>query len=748
MLQTLGAPSRTTKRTGESEDVSLVDIRHIWTVIRRRWKWIAASSLLLTTLVFGYCLLATPLYTSTATIVIDPRRVQVFGQAKQDSAVVGEAPVDTNLVDSIMATLSSEAVLRRAVAKLNFLEDPEFKGAFKNVFQRTSDEITKIFASSSGPQQSEEQRIRSAIDFIGRRLILQRTGTSFAITLNYTAANPSQASRVLNAVVDSLIEDQQAAAFEVLRTTSDWLESRLKELRERASKDAEAVLSFKSQNKLVDVSGTLVNDQQITQATTQLSTARAQTAEAKARLDRAEEVLRSDSADSGVSEAIRNDVINTLLGRLSDLSRRASDLASRFGENHSAVLAAKNDIRETKRAVNAELRRVAAGIRSDYEVARAREKSLERSIETLIQTTYGSRLQQIKLRDLESAAQSSRALHDSLLQRYDTAIQQQSLPVAPVRVVTRPAQPREKSWPKTPLLVTAALIVGAGLGFAGALTREMFDSTVRTADQLQGLIGTDRVALVPDVPYKDQIWPTGGTGFRRELALDYAVLNLNSRFSESFRRVRHAIDDYTVDDHKIVALVSTLPDEGKTTSAVSLGSLIRSGGGRVLVIDGDLRRQNLSQKANATGKPGLMDALDDLEVLKNSILKGGLAETDFLPAGTTNTLASPGEIILSPNLPLVLNELRKEYDYLLIDLPPLHHTADAMAVAPHVDMFVYVVSWGDTTEAVIRASLDSAPNVSQKIAAAVLNKVPPAALARMYPTRSKYSAADAYYYTS
>ena len=188
------------------------------------------------------------------------------------------------------------------------------------------------------------------------------------------------------------------------------------------------MLDFKEQNNIVDTGGRSMNTQQLAEINTQLTSARAQTAEAKARYDRIEEVKHLDVADAAVTDSIKNDVINRLRNQYLDLSTKEATWSARYGRNHLAAVNVRTQMQELKRAISDEVSRIAEGYRSDYEIAKAREESIRSSLSSTIAVSQVNNQAAIALRELESNAKTTATLYDNFLQRYMEATQQQVVP--------------------------------------------------------------------------------------------------------------------------------------------------------------------------------------------------------------------------------------------------------------------------------------------------------------------------------
>ena len=168
--------------------------------------------------------------------------------------------------------------------------------------------------------------------------------------------------------------------------------------------------------------------------------ARAQSAEARARLDRIETVLNTDSQDAAVdatvADSLRNEVVNNLRSQYLTLARREADWTPRYGANHLAVVNVRNQMREIQNSIRNELQRIAETYKSDYQIAQQREEGVQKELSQAISRSQQTDQAQIALHELESNAQTYRTLYDSFLGRYMESVQQQSFPITEARVIS------------------------------------------------------------------------------------------------------------------------------------------------------------------------------------------------------------------------------------------------------------------------------------------------------------------------
>ena len=246
-----------------------------------------------------------------------------------------------------------------------------------------------------------------------------------------------------------------------------------------------------------------MNEQQLAEYNSELIQARAQTAEAKARFERVQQVLVAGDVDpvaattATVADTLHNEVISKLRSQYLEYDARASDWAQKYGPNHLAVVNLRNQMGELRRTIAEELRRTAQTYQSDYEIAKQREISVQRSLDQIVSDSQITNEAAITLHNLDSSAQTYRALYDNFLQRYMESVQQQSFPISDSRLITRAKRPLYKSSPKSFLVLALASLVGLILGGGLAIMRDISDRVFRTTAQIGEHLRADCLSLVP-----------------------------------------------------------------------------------------------------------------------------------------------------------------------------------------------------------------------------------------------------------
>jgi succinoglycan biosynthesis transport protein ExoP len=693
------------------------------TFLGRQYAVIVFVFVLVLALGAVYIFTAPAKYTGHAVLVIDTHKNQNF----QQQSPLGDLPIDSATVDTQIEILKSENIATSVIKDLHLTEDPEFTspyaGLVGTIFNFVTGLLTIGGSSVEGIQgiSPEDRVMRGAVGVFERDMTIKRVGLTYAIEIDFQSLSPDRAAQIANAVADAYVVDALEAKYQTTRRAAVWLQDRLKELREQSSNAEHAVNDFKQKNNIVDTGGRLLNEQQLAELNSALIQAQAQTAEAKARLDRVSQILQSNDPDpvngaaGTVTDTLHNDVITKLRQQYLDIAAKESDWSKRYGFNHLAVVNLRNQMREIRRNILDELTRIAETYKSEYEISKAREDSVTNSLANIVKESQTVNGAEVTLHDLESSAQTYRALYDNFLQRYMESVQQQSFPVSESRLITSATRPMAKSSPKTALVLALASVGGLILGMGIGFLREISDSVFRTTRQIKERLEADCLSVVPlikgvgnqaaiKVPAQSAV--LAERIISRENSILRTVIDSPfSRFTESIRALKVAIDLARVaKTNQVIALTSSLPNEGKSTIATTLAQIIAHSGSRALLVDCDLRNPSLSRKLCPGAGAGLLEVISGAARLENVVWKDSTTGLTFLPTVVANRLAYSSDLLASDATRIVFERLRKTYDYVILDLSPLAPVVDVRAMTHLVDSFVFVDRMGTNKDRCRRAS--------------------------------------------
>lgn len=717
-------------------------LRGVLRFLRRQGRVIVFTTASGVTLAGGCLLVTPPSYTSSVLMVVDPKRVQMF-QPQQETT--GETPIDSTAVDSQVEILRSENVLVPVIRELNLAREPEF--AEKGLIEAASALWSVFSVRENGADFALSRR---TLHMVEDRLIVRRIGQTHVIEASFRARSPELAAKVANAVADAYVEDQLQAKYDAARRASGWLQERIAQLQYQATAAEQAVFDFKSKHDIVDAGGRLMSEQELAELNSQLGIARAQVSEARAKLDRIQAIINNGNGApvvALVADTLKSEVVTKLRSQFIELAIREADWAHRYGPMHLAVVRLRDQMSGIRKSAIEELSRLAETYKSDYDIAKAKEEGIEREIRLAVARFRDANRAQIALRDLESAAKSARLLHDNFMQRNMESIQHQSLPSADARVISPASQPLQKSHPKIALSLVMAALGGSVLGLAIASYRDLSDRVFRTSGEVEEFLPTGCVTLVPkmrDGQTKVRPLESACENSRRiesSLGAERLIMESpRSRFAESIQSIRLGLErGASTRAGKVVGITSSVPGEGKSTIAACLARTIAQADARVLLIDCDLREPELTRTFTPSAEAGIVEVAKGLLTLDDAAWRDTGSNLTFLPA-VVQSEAHPAELFVSQEAERLFARLHELYDWVLVDLPPLAPVVDTSSTSRLVDEYLLIVEWGATKIDVLHRTLQTAPQVRDRVRAVALNKVDLDQLAVYDGTYERYNS--------
>ena len=722
--------------------------------IRRQFLVVLSVALLTIGLAGVYLFTTPPLYSAQAKLMIDTGRIQVIKQS-----ILGDDP-NSAMIASQIEILKSENLALTIIKKLDLTQDPEFIGPARGLISIARNAISNLSVAKS---ESESDLTRHAVQAFQNQLTVSPVGNTYVIEIGFQSTDPDRAAQIANAVADQFIVDQTEARYQTIRGATVWLQDRLNELQGQSAAAERAVVDYKTKNNIIETGrwttveggGQLMNEQELTELNTALIQARAATAEAQARLDGVTQVLRDNTdpkatAIATVTTTLQNPVITQLRQQYLDLAQREALFLSKYGANHLAVVNLRDRMQEICRSTVNELNQIATASKKDYDIAKARENFLAKTLDATVAGSLTTNKAQIELRQLESAAKTYRALYDNFQQRYMDSAQEQSLPKTEARVITRASRPLAKSSPKSFRILAAATMGGLMLGLGLAMLREISDRVFRTGKQVEARLNIECLAIVPLIKEGAKAAPVSNKGAAatasRMIApnarlLRYVIDSPLSPFAEAIRAVKVNINQGgAAKSNKVIGITSSLPNEGKTTIAASLARISAHGGARVILVDCDLRRPSLSRKLVPKATPGLIDVIMGTASLDKVMWYDHSTHLSFLPSGIRSPLIHTSEILASDALKRFFVQLRENYDYVIVDLSPVAPVVDVRSAIHLVDSYVFVVEWGKTKIDVVEHCLDFVRRAYDNPLGVILNKV-------NFKLLNRYEGHGNYYYS-
>ncbi|WP_107677227.1 polysaccharide biosynthesis tyrosine autokinase [Agrobacterium sp. LAD9] len=709
-----------------------IDVDAALAIIRRQWRIVLAAIAVAGAIGLAFAATAVPIYSATATLLIDRNNSQIVEQL----STIGGVIEDEASILSQVEVLQSETIGLAVVDSLKLTENQEFRATRASLLSSIFGTIRSLVNVSQWFSPAKKESVvddgtlkRSLSDQLLNGLSVKRIGRTYALELTYNSTSPVLAAQIVNAVASAYLLDKLNSKYEATRRASDWLSDRIAELRQRALDTDLAVQKFRAEHNLISTgNNSLLSDQQLAESNSALILAQSETAKARARVQRIEHILATDDVDGVVTDILDSSVANDLRKKYLESSKIEAEITRRLGSNHIQAVRLRNEMQEYRRLMFQEISRIAQSYKSDLEVSEAKEKSLAESVAKATDISNSASETQVQLRELQREAETYKNMYQTFLQRYQEAMQQQSFPVTEARVISKAMPPRIPSKPNKPIILALFMIMGAAAGGGIAMFREFRDRFFRTGEQVRDVLGLEFLGNTPLIPNKPvtEAPESGHPGLTLPTSVArYAVDHPLSSFAETLRSTRLAIDlgISAKSGARIVGVVSALPSEGKSTISINLAQLLAGQGARVLLLDADIRNPGATRAMARHASEGLLEVLLEGRSVQDVLLRDEKTRLAFLPTVVKQRVPHSSELLTSAQMHKLLAEASNAFDYIIVDLPPLGPVVDARAMAGRIDGFIFVTEWGKTARRAVRNTVENEVHIRKKCLGVILNKV-------------------------
>ena len=593
--------------------------------------------------------------------------------------------------------LQSESVLGRVIDKLNLHAERPASGW----------RIFKLWKSSHVPER--EELIRQA----ERNLTVRTSGNSRLLEVLYESSNPQVAADFANTLVSEFIEQSQEMRWKSTQRTAEWLTSHLDEMKTKLEQSEAQLQDY------VRTSGlTVTSDKQnlaengLKQLQDELSKAQADRIASQAKFEEA----KNKPADS-VPEISDDPTMREYRQRMTELQRQYAELSATLTPEHYKVQRVQAQITELQFNMLQERSNIQRRIGNEYSAALRREKLLSQADAEQEKVVADQSSKAIHYDTLKREVDSTRQIYEAMLQRVKQAGLATAMRASNVLVVDPAKPPLLPYRPSIPINSAIGLFSGVFLGFGFVLLRERVDRRISAPGDSQTYLELPELGVIPldeavisrqigngSQPHRSPALHPGSPsrtplGDCPELA---TWKRKPSLVAECARTTLTSILLPTQDGDRpqVVVLTSPCPGDGKTTVACNLSIAMTEIGRKVLMIDGDLRKPRLHKVFSVANSWGLSDVLWAETPIETVPISHLVSETEvsglcLLPAGSCG--GTPTNLFYSPRMTRLLKRLRKEFDMIMIDAPPMIHLADARVLGRLADGVILVVRAGQTT---------------------------------------------------
>lgn len=628
-------------------------------------------------------------YTARVSILIEPQRTQVSDL----QAISPDFRDVTSLIRTQIDILRSPALARNVVTTLDLEGNPEFVHGDGGLVGALSAAVHRILdgISAQRPPAARPSRVAMAAAALSGKIGFSNELRSSVLDVLVTTRDPALSARIANELARQYLDFKRREKFAAMQRAGDWLESQLAGLSKQVRSEEVAVQVYRGAHGLTDLSWrgpngrstpTSITGQQLTEAAAQLGEASRTLAAKEAELAQARVALREHRTDA-LPEVLRSPAIAQLAERQAVADGEEASMAASRGPNYPGLIARRAQTAALRSAVQQEMTKIVASLRTEANAARTQEQSLRARMTRLVAAVGAENAAEVGLRALEDRARATRTIYESFLTRAAELANVAGIQEPDATLVSSATAPLGPSAPKSTRLVVVAAVLSAVLGIGLACAVEASRRGFSVPDQLEACVGFPVIALVPRRPA------------RRHSA------RRRNEFAASVNGLRARLGVLGHDRPQVVVVSSAMPREGKSALATAIAMNAAAAGWKALLVEGDFHRPSLAARFKIPPGPGLHEALASGSPLgPDHVAVAVRPGLDVLPAGSGD--GDPQELLASARMAEVIRNARTRYQVIVIDTPPLLPVPDALALVPQADATILVVRWERTPRTAVQ----------------------------------------------
>jgi capsular exopolysaccharide synthesis family protein len=542
-----------------------------------------------------------------------------------------------------------------------------------------------------------------------RHLQVEPIPETFVIDVRIIHPDPNEAALWANTLADVYIDYSIEGQVEAAKRAYDWVSERLDETQRTMQEAQDKLLkSYQAQEMYIPEGAVSAVARSISKLNDDHLQGQARRIALEAELQEIADMRKRGRNLVNLPRVAADPMVLELTGKLATLGIDLSRLKEKYKQAHPEIQKLQLQIDQINKARQARAVQIEEGLRAEYRQLQRREAELREAIEAQKGQAVVQSRKLTELESLKKQADSANHLYTVLLQKLNETNIASSIQNSNVRLLDRAIVPSTPVSPQKRRIALLGTLIGLVLGMGYVFLRDYVSNTIKDAEDVERYLHLDLLAAVPRYGRED---------------LHVAT--------EAYQAIRTALLFGRKGDHGQVVLVTgTAPGEGKTQTLLNVAKLLAVSGESTVIVDGDLRRATVHHRLGLERDPGLTDLFtrraDLASLLRPTRVKNMFALTaGLLPPNAPALLARA-------DLGTLLEQLRGQFRWVLLDSPPLASVTDALLLARQADLTVLVVQHDKVDRKVVKRSLAALRKVTPSVLGAVLNAVDMRDRARYY----------------
>ena len=721
-----------------------IKLRDYYRIIIRHIKLIA--------IIFVVVMVATIYYTARAPRIYESNGKILLELNKQTDLFFSTGGFGRNDLNNQIEVIKSPSVMESAVEKLK-------RNPFAENFPiLSSDNPSGILAKEIDVSAEREVDI---------------------VDVAFKSTNPNEAQAAVNAVMDCYQDESLKYARAEVTSVREFLEKQLDVTSKKLAISEEDLRAYKIANEVFALSeetkemitNMVEFEAQLSSAQTELQIVDKKLTYLKGELIKIDEALGEEmtAISSPVSEQLRQKLIESESQLAIFLTKKG------YTKNHPQLVSLRNEIDNIKRQMKTEIDKILEvdkysfnpldrrqelfteiiATEVEYQTANAKVSALETVVEEYSMRMSGLPDAELELARLERSKAINEQIYSMLVTRYEEAKISEEGKLSNIRIINRASVPKSPVSPKVKMNILIGLLLGLGLGIGAAFLLESLDTKINNLSDVERYVKLPILGTIPDIPLdekhlsdieermgkeKDKGKILELTTVQRQMVARLVPhYSPKSPIAEAYRTFRTNVVSLPAKfpgGGSVFLVTSSGPKEGKSTSSSNLAIALSQMRSKTLLLDCDMRRPMIHNLFIVSRENGLSRYLTTDEIDIHEIIKpSGMDNLDIITAG--HVPPNPSELLSSKKMDDLFAKLREEYDYIIVDSPPIIAVTDALILSKKVDQLVLVIRVNSTEREIIEQAKSLLKNIDVKVAGVVVNGI---------EVKKYYSGYKYYYY--
>ena len=624
-------------------------------ILRERIWYVVVVFLVIFSSVLVYTFSRTKMYESVASVQVfrsGPTVMQV--QAVMDTDIRSAEDLNTQV-----KILESGAIIQ-------------------NVADRLTGDNLRRFMAPYEKGDSSDPILPTQIIYKNRKIIPQRL--SLVLQVSYEHPDPLIAAQVANLFIDEFITYNARIRIDESMKAVEDLHARADDQRKKVDDLSEKLQAYRERNNLVSLDQTKdIVTEKLKALNNYLTQSNSKLKESEIRWQQVQERRKTGQDLTELPFVAAQSLIGSLVGQLAAQKIGIAQLEERYRAKHPKMIEAKESLQQVERELTRALDSASALIESEYNSARRNDEQARMALEAQERESMSLDRFAVEYGNLERDFKINEQILESILSRARETSMTSTIETQNARVIDRATPSGGPSSPKVLLNIALGLVGGAGMGLAFAFFVAFIDDRVKSAFDIEGVIGLSLIGIIPEIKKMDM-------AVKAQIVLN----NADRQVSESFLTLHSSLRLHDESKNaKCILMTSTIPGEGKSFTITNLGLTFAAHGERVVLVDCDLRKPNIHKGLNLENAKGVIDVCTGEKTIDEVILKDVRKNFDVIAAG--GRAKKPTHLLNSKNFETMIADLRKRYDRVLVDTPPLAAVSDAMIILPLMDGSIFSI---------------------------------------------------------